>query len=74
MAAVDDEVVALGLARYRLFDGRMQKVVAFRSAQRLAQIGRIFLPEAHVKRARAGDAHAIAGLAEIMADRGDAAR
>ena len=57
---VDNEIVALGLARDRFFDGGVQKIVAFGCAQRLAQIGRVFLPETHIKRARAGDAHAIA--------------
>ena len=62
VAAVDDEIVALGLAGDRFVDGRVQEIVAFGSAQRLAQIGGILLAEAHVERAGAGDAHAIAGL------------
>jgi hypothetical protein len=70
MEAVHDEVVALWLARDRVFDGGVQEVVALGSAQRLAQIGSVFLAEAHVKRARAGDAHAVAGLAEIMGEGG----
>src|SRR5262245_47725226 len=50
MAPVDDEVVTLGLARNRLFDGGVQKLVAFGGTQRFAQIGGVFLAEAHIKR------------------------
>src|SRR6476660_3443506 len=60
VSPIDDEIVAFWLARYRLFDRGVQKVVAFGCAQRLAQIGGIFLSEAHIERARAGHAHAIA--------------
>ena len=59
---IDNEIVAFRLARNRLFDGGVQKIVALGGAQRLAQVGRVFLPEAHIERAGAGDAHAIAGF------------
>ena len=44
-----------------------QRLVGFRAAQRLAQIGRILLAEAHVERAGAGDPDPVAALAEIVA-------
>src|SRR5688572_33288415 len=72
-AAVDDEVVSLGLSRDRLVDRPLQELVAFRRAERGAQIRRVLLAEAHVKRAGAGDAHAVAALAEIMGERRDEA-
>ena len=71
--AIDDEIVALGLAGDRLVDGGVEEIVAFGGAQRLAQIGRVVLAEAHIERAGAGDAHAIAGFAEIVGERGDEA-
>src|SRR5262249_58369977 len=73
VAAVDDEVVALGLAPDRLVDGGIERVVALRGAQRRAQIRRVVLAEAHVERAGAGDAHAVARLAEVMGERRDEA-
>ena len=73
VAAVDDEIVALGLARNRFVDGGEEEVVALGGAQRLAQIGGILLAEAHIQRAGAGDAHAIAGFAEIVGERRDEA-
>src|SRR5262249_46760933 len=73
VAAVDDEIVAPGLARDRLVDRGVEQIVAFRSAQRRAQICGVLLSEAHVQRARAGDADAVAGLAEIMGERRDEA-
>src|SRR6202034_4756895 len=73
MAAIDDEIVAFGLARDRFIDGREQQSVAFRSAQRLAQIGGVFWAETHIKRAGTGDAYAIAGFAEIVRQRRDKA-
>src|SRR5215469_804415 len=51
MVAIDDEVVALGLARDRFADRVFQRRVAFRRAQRRAQIGRVLLAEAHIERA-----------------------
>src|SRR6266540_1546518 len=71
MAAVDDEIVALGLARDRLRDGRIEQIVAFGGAQRGAQISGVFLTEAHVKRTGAGHPHPIAGFAEIVSERRD---
>jgi len=44
--AVDDEVVPLRLSRDRLLDGRMERVITFRSAERSAQIGGVFVLEA----------------------------
>src|SRR5262245_45300208 len=66
VAAVDDEVVALGLAGNRFVDGSVEQAIGFRRAQRRAQIGRILLAEAHVERAGTGDTHAVTGLAEIV--------
>src|SRR5215469_10963169 len=54
MTAVDDEVVALGLARDRFADCRFQRRIAFRGAQRRAQVGGVLLAETHIKRAGAG--------------------
>src|SRR5215475_10199017 len=73
VAAVDDEIVALGLARDRLVDRIIEQIVAFRGTQRRAQICGVLLPEAHVERARAGDADAVAGFAEIVRQRRDEA-
>src|SRR6202042_2308398 len=61
MAAIDDEVVALGFSPNRLVDRGKQKIVAFGCAQRLAQVGGILLAEAHIEGAGAGDAHPGAG-------------
>src|SRR5215467_11069015 len=69
MAAIDDEVVALGLAANRLVDRGKERIVGLRSAQGFAQIGRVVLAETHKQRAGAGHPHAIAGFAEIMRER-----
>src|SRR5436190_1824622 len=69
--AVDDEVVALGLARDRLVDCRLEELVSLRGAERRAEVGGVLLAEAHVERARAGDADAVAALAEIVGERRD---
>src|SRR5215469_12142294 len=66
VAAVDDEIVALGFPRDRFADRRFERLVALGLTQRRAQIGRVLLSEAHIERAGAGQAHAIAALAEIM--------
>src|SRR5947209_3246289 len=71
VAAIDDEVVALGLAADRLVDRGKEQIVGFRGAQWFAQIGRVFLAETHIKRAGAGHPHAIAGFAEIMGEWSD---
>src|SRR3546814_11028589 len=65
-AAVDDEVVALGLAADGLEDGGVEQVVALAEAQRRAQVGRVLLTEAHVERAGAGEAHAVAAFTEVV--------
>jgi hypothetical protein len=72
-APVDDEVMALGLAADGLVDGGGQQLVAFRRAQRRAQVGGVVLAEAHVERAGAGQAHAVAAFAEIVGHRRDEA-
>src|SRR5690242_13662486 len=64
--AVDDEVMALGLARDRLGDRRVERLVALAEAQRRAQIGGVLLAQAHEQRPGTGQAHAVAALAEIM--------
>ena len=48
VAAVDDEVVALGLAADGFINGCTQKIIAFRGAERRAQVGGILLAQAHV--------------------------
>src|ERR1700693_2362686 len=73
MAAIDDEIVPLGLARNGFIDACLKRLVALGGPQRRAQIGGILLPEAHIERAGAGEADAIAGLAEIMRERRDEA-
>ena len=73
VCTVDDEIMALRLAGNSLVERGVQKFVARRLTQRHAQIGRIFLAEAHIKRAGAGDADAVAALAEIMSQGGDEA-
>src|SRR5215475_9506870 len=73
VAAVDHEVMAFGLAGDRLIDGVVEQVVALRGTQHAAQVGGIVLAEAHEQRARAGDAHAVAGFAEIVRQRRDEA-
>src|ERR1700741_719693 len=62
-APVDDEVVPLGLAQDRGIDRGIDEIDAFRSPQWRAQIGGILLTEAHIERAGAGEAHAVAGFA-----------
>src|ERR1700724_122773 len=54
MAAVDDEVVALGLAVDGFANRRFERLIAFGLTQRGAQIGRVLLAEAHVKGTGAG--------------------
>src|SRR5262249_46903351 len=49
VAPIDDEIVALGLARDRLCDRGVEQIVAFGGAQRGAQIGGVFLTEAHIE-------------------------
>src|SRR5947199_6047887 len=71
VAAVDDEIVALGLARDCLADCRLDRFVTFGLAKRTTQIRRIFLSQAHIKRAGAGQADPVAALAEIMGQRCD---
>ena len=44
----------------------MKRLVTLAGAERLPEIGGIFLSEAHVERAGAGEADAVAALAEIM--------
>ncbi len=73
MAAIDDEIVALGLAGDRFVNGGLEQPVALGQAQRGAQIGGVLLTEAHIERASAGDADAIAALAEIVRQRRDEA-
>ena len=66
IAAVNDEIMTLRLARDGLADCCNEEIVPLRSAQRRAQISRVFVPQAHVKRACAGHPHAVASLAEIV--------
>ena len=73
VVAVDDEVVALGLATDGLGNGGVDEVVALGGAQRCAQISSVVLSEAHVERACAGEAHPVAAFAEIVGERRDEA-
>src|SRR3546814_9308397 len=70
---VDDEVVALRLARDGVADGGFQRRVRLAAAQDGAEVGGVFLAEAHVEGAGAGEADAVAALAEIMRERRDEA-
>src|SRR3546814_17442137 len=72
-AAVDDEVVALGLAADRLEDRGVEQLVALALAQRRAQVGGVLLAQAHVERAGAGQPHAVAAFTEVMGHRRDEA-
>src|SRR6516164_865971 len=71
MAAVDDEVVPLGLARDSLRNGRMQELVALRRTQRRAQIRRILLSQTHIKGPGAGHPYPVARFTEIVRKRRD---
>src|SRR3954468_2062537 len=73
VAAVDDEVVAFGLEPDGAVDRFAQQFIADRGAQRLAQVGGVFVTEAGVQGAGAGDADAVAGFAEIMRHRSNEA-
>ena len=73
MCAVDHEVMALGLAGDRFLDRGVQRLRRFATPQRRAQIRSVVLAEAHIERAGAGDADAVAALAEIMGQRRDEA-
>ena len=66
MAAVDDEIVSLGLAANGFINGIVQKFVAFRCAQGRAQVSGILLTKAHIECPGTGQANAIAALAEIV--------
>src|ERR1700761_1003680 len=69
MAPVDNEIVAFGFARNRLVDGGQERSIALGGAQRLTQVGGVLLAEAPVECTGAGEAHAIAGFAEIIGQR-----
>src|SRR5437764_13323604 len=73
MAAVNDEVMALGFSANCFIDGGIEQIVGFRGAQRFAQVGGVLLTEAHIERAGARYSHAIAGFAEIVSERRDEA-
>ena len=72
-APVDDEFVALRLARDRLVDGLGEERVIAAHAQRRPQVRRVVLAELHVKRACAGEPHAVAAFAK-EGHRGDQAQ
>src|SRR5690606_6288240 len=69
--AVDDEVMALGFAADSFVDCLGDQLVALRSTQWRSQIRGIFLAQAHVKGACAGQPDAIAALTEIVRHRSD---
>ena len=60
MATVNHEIMAFGFARDRLVDCLVQEFIAFRGAQRAAQVSCIILTKTHVKRPGAREADAIA--------------
>src|SRR3954470_10195473 len=72
-APVDDEVVALRLARDGFVDRLVEQLIAFRGPQVRPERGGVLLPRAHIERARAGDPHAVPAFAEIMRERRDEA-
>ena len=63
---VDDEIMSLRFARDCLADRGIEEIVPLRGAQRGAQIGCVFVTQAHVKRAGASHPHAVAALAKIV--------
>ena len=63
----------LGLRAIASSIARVEELVALGGAQRRAQVGGVFLAEAHIERAGAGQPHAVAALAEIMGQRRDEA-
>ena len=65
--------MALGLARDGVADFLAQNGVIRMRPQRRAQIGAVFLTQAHVQFARAGHADPVAAFAEIMGHRRDEA-
>ena len=73
LATVDNEVMSLGFAADRFMDRVDQQSVILAGTQRRPQISCIFLSQAHIKRAGAGQTDAIARLTEIMCQRGDEA-
>src|SRR5690606_507538 len=66
--AVDDEIMALGLASDCLVNRSREQHVALRRTQWGTQNGSIVLAEAHEERSGAGDAHAVAAFAEIVGE------
>ncbi len=74
VAAVDDEIMAFGFAADGFVDGCAQKLIALRGAKRGPKIGSVFLAQAHVKRAGAGEPDPVAALAEIMGQGRDEAK
>ena len=73
IGAVNDEIMAFGLAGDCLSDRRIERTVPFRCAERGAQIGCVLVPQTHVKPACARHPHSIAGLAKIVGQRRDEA-
>src|SRR6478609_7608650 len=73
MPSVDDEVMALRLARDRLVHGTVEQGIVAGGAHGGAQIGGVLLAKAHVESAGAGQAHPVAAFAEIMGHRRDEA-
>src|SRR5262249_22017642 len=69
--AVDHEVMALGLAGDRLVDRDLEEAVALGGAHGSAEVSSVVLAETHIERARAGEPHPVAALAEVMGERGD---
>src|SRR5262245_16718737 len=72
-APIDDEIVALGLARDRLIDGACEERIVPARSQWCAQVGGVILAQAHVERAGTREAHTVAALTEIVRHRRDEA-
>src|SRR5258708_4184840 len=66
MTAINEEIVPLRFARHGFAYGIDHWRVTLTGAERGPKIGRILLTKAHIKRAGAGQAHAIARLTEIV--------
>src|SRR6516165_6436075 len=73
VAAVDNEVVPLGLTTDCLLDRRFEELVAFGLPQRGTEVRRILLAKAHIEGSGTGEPDPIAALAEIVGQRGDKA-
>src|SRR5690606_921533 len=68
---VDDEVVPFRLPRDGVANCGFQRRVGLAAAQDGPEVGRVLLAETHIESTGAGEANAVAALAEIMGKRRD---